>query len=92
MILDFLEDLLGKDVLEELKTNHKSSWLELEREVELKKKNAKGDKDGRILIQMPGELLDVFEKKTGKKLINSTAFESKYAGKIDIKGKKTQNR
>lgn len=88
MILDFLEDLLGKDVLEELKTNHKSSWLELEREVELKKKNAKGDKDGRILIQMPGELLDVFEKKTGKKLINSTAFESKYAGKIDIKGKK----
>lgn len=50
MILDFLEDFLGKDVFEELKINYKFFWLELEREVELKKKNVKGDKDGCILI------------------------------------------
>lgn len=50
MILDFLKDFLGKDVFEELKINYKFFWLELEREVELKKKNVKGDKDGCILI------------------------------------------
>lgn len=37
---------------------------------------------------MFGELLDVFEKKMGKKLINLIVFEFKYVGKIDIKGKK----
>lgn len=37
---------------------------------------------------MFGELLDVLEKKMGKKLINLIVFELKYVGKIDIKGKK----
>lgn len=81
----FLESLIGKDVLEELKKNHKSAWLDLERDVEAKKRNISGDKDGRILIQIPAELLEIFENKKNKKLINAIAFETKYAGKIDIK-------
>ncbi|XP_062578711.1 heat shock 70 kDa protein 12A-like [Saccostrea cucullata] len=81
----FLESLVGKDVIDELKTNHKASWLDLEREVESKKKTTRGDKDGRILFQIPAELQEVYEKKNNKKLLNAIAFESKYAGKIDIK-------
>ncbi|XP_022296917.2 heat shock 70 kDa protein 12A-like [Crassostrea virginica] len=84
----FLEALLGKEVLDELKTIHKGSWLELEREIELKKKNAKGDRDRRILLQIPADLVDIFESKNGKKLTNAAVFESQYAGKVDVKGKK----
>lgn len=46
----FLESLIGKDVLEELKKNYKLVWLDLERDVEVKKRNICGDKDGCIFI------------------------------------------
>lgn len=81
----FLESLIGKDILDELKRDKKSAWLDLEREVEAKKRNIRGDRDGRILIQIPAELLEIFENKKNKKLINAITFETKYAGKIDIK-------
>jgi hypothetical protein len=81
----FLEELIGKDVIKELKTAHKASWLDLEREIEFKKRNIKGDNNGRILFQIPGELQEIFETKTGKKMINAIGFETKYAGKVDIK-------
>ncbi|XP_061178983.1 heat shock 70 kDa protein 12A-like [Saccostrea echinata] len=83
--ITFLEGLVGKEVVDELKTKHRAAWLDLEREVESKKRNTRGDKDGRILIQIPGELQDIYENKNGKKLINAIAFETKYAGKIDIR-------
>lgn len=46
----FLESLIGKDVFEELKKNYKLVWLDLERDVEVKKRNISGDKDGCIFI------------------------------------------
>lgn len=64
----FLESLIGKDVLEELKKNHKSAWLDLERDVEAKKRNISGDKDGRILIQIPAELLEFSKIRKTKSL------------------------
>ncbi|XP_055999584.1 heat shock 70 kDa protein 12A-like isoform X1 [Ostrea edulis] len=83
--MKFLEELIGKDVIKELKTTHKASWLDLEREIELKKRNTKGDNNGRVLFQIPAELQEVYQSKTGKKLINAIGFETKYAGKVDVK-------
>ena len=83
--MNFLKELVGIEVMEELKTNYKSCWHDIEKEVEVKKRNTRGDKDGRILLQIPAELLDIYEQRNGKKLMNAIAFETKYAGKIDIK-------
>ena len=58
-IMNFLKELVGEGVMEKLKTNYKSCCHDIEKEVEVKKRNTRGDKDGRILLQISAELLDI---------------------------------
>ncbi|KAK3100136.1 hypothetical protein FSP39_015217 [Pinctada imbricata] len=80
--LDFFEKLLGTKVMEELRSM-KPVFLDLEREIELKKRST--GKDGRVLLVLPGELFEIYKKIHGKDLTNSVAYETRYAGLLDIK-------
>lgn len=67
-LMNFFENLVGKQVLQELEQNHKAAWLDLEREIEDKKKIIGSDNDGPIRIQIPAELLELYVKKTSQTL------------------------
>lgn len=67
-IMNFFENLVGKQVLQELEQNHKAAWLDLEREIEDKKKIIGSDNDGPIRIQIPAELLELYVKKNSQTL------------------------
>lgn len=78
-LMIFFENLVGKQVLEELEQNHKAAWLDLEREIEDKKKNIGSDNDGPVRMQIPAEMLELYVKKNKKTL--REAIEAKYKDK-----------
>ena len=69
--------------MDELKKT-KTVYLDIEREVEIKKRSTSGQ-DGRILIQFPSEITEIYKTLRGKDLTNNIAFESRFKGHIDIK-------
>ncbi|XP_060080309.1 heat shock 70 kDa protein 12A-like [Ylistrum balloti] len=83
--LGFISKLVGENVLSELRLHYKADYLELERSIEMKKRNVEGDKYGRLMIPLPCSLMEVYEKlNNGAKLGNRLTFETEYAGKVDI--------
>ncbi|XP_021353677.1 heat shock 70 kDa protein 12A-like isoform X3 [Mizuhopecten yessoensis] len=83
--LAFISELVGDNVLSELRLNHKADYLELERSIEMKKRHLEGDRQGRIMIPLPAALMEVYaDLNNGAKLTNKLTFESKHPGKVDI--------
>lgn len=85
--MDFLNHIVGTNVLAKLRLDHKADYLDLERSVEMKKRHLEGDKIGRINIQIPQSLMEVYEELNGgKKLTNRQVFETQvFGGKVDVK-------
>lgn len=83
-LMNFFENLVGKQVLQELEQNHKAAWLDLEREIEDKKKIIGSDNDGPIRIQIPAELLELYVKKYSQTLREAIESNIDYKKKIFI--------
>jgi hypothetical protein len=64
-IMNYLTEVFGRDVMKTFQTDntHKASWLDLEAEIEQKKRSLQYDNKGRLKLQVPPTLLELFEQK-----------------------------
>lgn len=60
---EFLGTLFGKDVMQEFKSDSKYDDLDLQRTIELKKRECKDTKEGKVNIKFPVVLYECYEKK-----------------------------
>ncbi|XP_061183555.1 heat shock 70 kDa protein 12A-like [Saccostrea echinata] len=62
-IASYFEEVFGKDVMKKFRTNneYKASWLDLETEIEQKKRTLQFDLKGRLKMSIPPVLLEIFE-------------------------------
>lgn len=84
----FIEDLVGNKLMEKFREQHPVAQLDLEREIEQKKRNLTGDEHNRILINLPGELIELFEKTKGKSLSAYAMSSGRYREKLEMKFEK----
>jgi ATP-dependent Clp protease ATP-binding subunit ClpA len=68
-VFKYLEEMFTPELLNRLQTESTFDYLELERRVEMVKRNMKPDSKGRFTLQIPMELRDMFEKKNGRSLV-----------------------
>ncbi|XP_048778297.2 heat shock 70 kDa protein 12A-like [Ostrea edulis] len=81
----YIKELVGDKIMDKFIEKHPSAHLELEREIEQKKRNLQGDKDRKIAINLPGELLEMFEKRNGKSMMDFVQSSGRYKDKVKMK-------
>lgn len=84
----FIQDLVGQKLMDHFKKRHPVAHLELEREIERKKRNLKGDESLKITINLPAELLELFEEKKGKSLAEFVNSSGRYREIVDVKNER----
>lgn len=86
-ILNFIKKLVGEDVIDELYNHHRSEYLDLEREIEAKKRfSMTPGKSDRVAFKLPGSLSDIYREKRKQDLSNRICFgHEDLVGKVDIK-------
>lgn len=76
-------DLVGINVFSKFKTEETEDYLELMRDFEVKKRNIRPEKEGRVMMRFPASLVKMSEK-NGRNIALYVGTSSKYAGKIDF--------
>ncbi|XP_062571662.1 heat shock 70 kDa protein 12A-like [Saccostrea cucullata] len=84
----YIEGIVGKELMEKLKEEYPAAHLDLEREIEQKKRNLQGDENKKISINLPGELLDLFENSKNQKLSDFVNSSDHYKGKVEMRHEK----
>ncbi|XP_061164556.1 heat shock 70 kDa protein 12B-like [Saccostrea echinata] len=84
----YIEGIVGKEVMDGLKEQYPAAHLDLEREIEQKKRNLQGDENKKIAINLPGELLELFEENKGQKLSDFVNSSDHYKGRVDMRHEK----
>jgi hypothetical protein len=84
----FIEELVGEKIMNDFKEAHPSAHLELEREIEQKKRSLQGGQDRKIAINLPGELSEMFEKRKGKSMMDFVESSGRYNNKVSMKYEK----
>ena len=90
---DFLKELFGKSVIDQLKMKYMEDYLELEREFEIKKRSISSNKSGMVKMTLPLSIFQlagkIYEKdlRSVCEMINKNP---KYCGKIRAETQKLQ--
>ncbi|KAH3788755.1 hypothetical protein DPMN_166903 [Dreissena polymorpha] len=85
--LDFLANLIGKDVLQRFKDDHMEDYIDLLRDFEIKKRATNSSSEGLVTIKLPLALLELVDESKGlsmKRIVQS----SRYADKVILVGEK----
>lgn len=78
----FLQNVFGHEVLEALKKESMTDYIDLFRDFEVKKRALSGKK---IVFHMPVALVDLYQRMTGKKLIDSMSKSTKLPKDVTMK-------
>ncbi|KAK3099348.1 hypothetical protein FSP39_003120 [Pinctada imbricata] len=87
--LQFLYDLVGKDVIKTLKEENMDDYLELMREFETKKRSVTVAKQGKISMTFPVTISDLV-KKSPRGSMEAAISASKFKGHVNWKTQKLQ--
>ncbi|XP_052794433.1 heat shock 70 kDa protein 12A-like [Mya arenaria] len=79
---DFIIKLFGIKSYEEFKKNHVEDLVDLQRELELKKRSISVSKEGKETLKLPVTLCDVYTELTKKSPQDAIKDNKKFAGKV----------
>lgn len=78
----YIEQIIGTESMQELKTAAFDDYLELMRNFEMKKRSVKPEKEGNIHLSVPLGLVQIVKKDKSKKSLEKAIEMSPYAGKV----------
>ncbi|XP_052225821.1 heat shock 70 kDa protein 12A-like isoform X2 [Dreissena polymorpha] len=81
--LDFLADLIGKDVLQRFKDDHMEDFLDLLRDFEIKKRATNSSSEGLVTIKLPLVLIELVDECKGLSM-TKIVQSSRYANKVTL--------
>ena len=84
---DFIQNIVGKDVMQTLRKEHHSESLDFDKEIEQKKRCLETDNQKRLVIKLPAIILEKFEELNGVKL-SEHIKRSKWGNSMDLKNDK----
>ncbi|KAL5012615.1 hypothetical protein ScPMuIL_011166 [Solemya velum] len=82
-----LTKLVSAKIIKDFCTQHKSDSLDLQREMETKKRTITSDSIDKVTVKIPVQLTDAFEKQSGE-TIASVIEQTRYAKKLNWVGDK----
>lgn len=89
--LRLIEDLVGKQVLDNFMKENTSDFLDMMRDFESKKRKISSNTSGTVPMRLPPSLAAVFASNRGKSL-KDHIFTTQYSGKITFHGDKVKIR
>ncbi|XP_060556289.1 heat shock 70 kDa protein 12A-like [Ruditapes philippinarum] len=81
---NLLTRMVGQYVFEQFKLKEKEDWLDMQREIESKKRKPNMDSAGKLGMRFPVSLNDLYNKHSQNDISTSLA-SSPYAGLIELK-------
>lgn len=81
----FLEDLFGKDIMDEFKKSNMSNFIEMMNDFEVEKKSL-SDEQKKVGVKISGELRSQYQSKHGRDI--KKTLEEKFNGQIKVVGDK----
>ncbi|XP_078317808.1 heat shock 70 kDa protein 12A-like [Crassostrea virginica] len=78
----YIEQIIGTESMQELKTAAFDDYLELMRNFEMKKRSVKPEKEGNIHLSVPLGLVQIVKKDKSKKSLEKAIEMSPFAGKV----------
>ncbi|XP_021359149.1 heat shock 70 kDa protein 12A-like isoform X2 [Mizuhopecten yessoensis] len=81
----FLHEVFGNEVLETLKQDSMSDYLELFQDFEVKKRGFKSELGRKVVFHMPVALVELYENMTGNKFADSMSKSTKLSQSVSIK-------
>lgn len=78
----FIEDIIGKESMKQLRTTSFDDYLELMRNFEMKKRSVKPGKEGNTFLSVPLGLVQIVKSDKSRKSLEKAIENSPYAGKV----------
>ncbi|VDH95526.1 Hypothetical predicted protein [Mytilus galloprovincialis] len=81
--LKFLGEVLGNNIMEEIKRDYRSDLLEIQQDFEEQKRKVTPDRDHDVVIRMPGGVMEIIRNK--KQKLADIVESSQHSGTVSVK-------